>query len=280
MINIHNARFASSDGEHTADYRVTRDDDVEPRLVIVAQMGTLSQPEYFDLMADQLAPQGAVCYALPARRRQARRFTQHGADLQRMVEIARRDHPGLPTVVVGVSLGAEIEASWNAHFNRRVRIPYVLMDPVVASKPSWFPLRDLGRVLQALVSRRAAEKPVASPASAGASLTSNPQSAEWQLHDPSATVPAGLFADNVRMALDALLHRDATAPVLVLQAGDDAIAVNAVSRLWARLLPSRDRTIVTVPGVQHDMTQETNHPQVLGTIRPWIARQTGVSLES
>lgn len=262
----------ASDGQVVRG-RTTEMPGVAPQAIIVMQDGTLSQARYFDLMADALAPVGIVSYSVPARHAGARSYRQHATDLDQVVQRARQEHPHTPLVVMGVSFGAAVALEWRRRFGHP-DVPVVAMSPVIASRFSYLGPRDFATVLLGMVSRRAAQRQVASPLSAGVPLTTNPQSEEWHVEDPRATVPASLFDDNLRMVIDVTLHRGANrAPLLIILAGDDAVAYNSISRGWSRVLRSSDKTVVTVPRAAHDLSQETNHRDLTGRIQRWVLEQ-------
>lgn len=258
--------LGARDGQ-AVSYRTSEPADA-PKAIVVMQQGTYGQPAFFDGMGEALAARGIRSYAVGSRV-QTTDPAIHAADLQRVVELARRENPGVPVTVMGVSLGAAIVLNWSAVHNQD-KLPVVAMSPVVA--PAYLGLGDVLRIAGGLVSGRAATKQVHSPMSAGRVLTTNPRSPEFALPDAKAmTVPARLFGDVVKMTAQvAAKGRSMTGPLYVAMAGNDAVATNWSTRGFAKLVNSRDETLRTFPGLAHDLSQEWHDPTFIGAISDWV----------
>lgn len=256
----------ASDGQ-AIRYRTTAPQGT-PKALLVMQMGTLGTPEYFDAMGEALAKSGIQSYAIGSRL-SAPTFGQHAADLEAVLETARREHPGVPTTVAGVSLGSMIALDWSARHNAE-HLPVIAMSPVVATR--FLGLKDTLTIGAGMVNDRAAKIPVNTPMSVGAPLTTNPASAEAHLADAAdMKVPAGLFDDVGKMAGDVALHgHQMKGPLFVAMAGNDAVAVNGATERFATLIRSTDKTIQRFPGAAHDLSQETNHPDLVNALQTWI----------
>jgi alpha-beta hydrolase superfamily lysophospholipase len=244
-------------------YRVARHVG-RPNAVVVFQLGTLSHPQYGDLLADALVTGGNhTLYAVQARSRPCQKFTGHADDLQQVVASARRDNPGVPICVMGVSLGALIALEWDLRHNRS-QVPVAALSPVVMPRFSYLGPVPMAVITAGLLLRHYAVSAVASPLSAGIALTTNPASMEYGKHDPAKTVPAGLFDDVLKMTADVSLHAGRKAgPLLVVRAGDDKIANNTATGLWSKLFGNRDLKLITINGAAHDLSQETNHSDLV-----------------
>ncbi|HEY9721119.1 MAG TPA: alpha/beta hydrolase [Oscillatoriaceae cyanobacterium] len=262
------ALFAS-DGQAIA-YRTTEVSG-KPKAVFVMQQGTLGKPEYFDAMGEQLSQKGIKSYAVGSRT-EAPSFHQHADDLQQVVAQAQKENPGVPVTVGGVSLGSMIALDWSARHNA-AQLPVVAMAPVVANK--FLGLKDSLRVGLGLIDKKAQKSLVDTPMSAGVPLTTNPASPEFALTGAKdLKVPAGLFDDVAKMAGDvALKGRSMQGPLLIAMGGKDQVAVNGVSKLYAHLIGSKAMTVKTFPGVAHDMSQETNHPELVQSLQNFILQQ-------
>lgn len=243
-----------------------------PKAIVVMQQGTYGQPEFFDGMGEALAQRGVLSYALGSRV-EASDNTLHADDLNRVVAMAKAKHPGVPLVVMGVSLGAAIALDWSATHNPE-QLPVVALSPVVV--PRYLGPRDLVRIAGGLLSDRAAERRVHSPMSAGKALTTNPQSPEAKLEKPEGmTVPARLFGDVTKMTSRVALagHR-MRGPLLVAMAGDDQVATNLSTRGFMKLVRSKDETVRSFPGLAHDLSQEWHDPSFVGALGDWVLAHT------
>ena len=239
-----------------------------PKAIVVMQQGTYGQPAFFDGMGEAFATRGIKSYALGSRV-ETTDPAIHAADLQKVVELARREHPGVPVTVMGVSLGAAIALNWSAVHNHD-KLPVVAMSPVIA--PAYLGLRDILRIGSGLVSGKAAAKQVHSPMSAGRVLTTNPKSPEFKLPDAaSMTVPARLFGDVAKMtAAVAAKGRQMTGPLYVAMAGEDRVATNWSTKGFMKLVGSKDETLRTFPGLAHDLSQEWQDPTLVDAIAGWV----------
>lgn len=265
------AGFTATDGQRIA-YRVTPTVG-QPRAVFVMQQGTLGKPAYFDAMGEQLAKAGIRSYALGSRV-QAPDFHQHSQDLESLVALARRENPGVPIRVGGVSLGAMIALDWGARFDT-TRTPVVAMSPVVLSRfmsPADYAKLAVGFASPTLAGRLTVDTPM----SAHRPLTTNPASPEAHLLDPDGMrVPASLFDDVVRMTGETALHGPKMAyPLFIAMGGADRVACNPATRVFSTLLRSPAKTVRTFPGAAHDLSQETNHADLVSALQGWILQGT------
>lgn len=258
--------FTASDGKAIA-YRQTVPAG-EPKAIVVMQQGTLGKPTDFDLMGEALAASGIHSYALGART-EAQDYRQHAADLEQLVEIARKEHPGVPVTVMGVSLGAMIALDWSARHNDE-HLPVVAMAPVVANR--FLGVADTARIGAGLFSDKAADARVDTPMSAGVPLTTNPRSPAAHLEHPEQMkVPARLFGDVLKMSGEvALKGRHMTGPLFVAMAGNDQVAVNGATQAFVRGIKSEERRVQTFAHTAHDLSQETHRPELVGALRDWI----------
>lgn len=259
----HRTLFIRASDDHEVECRTTEPGRADA--VVVMQLGTLSRANYFDLMATELAQRfSAVSYAIPSRRRGAKSYKQHADDLDQVVRLAKTENPGLPIVVAGVSLGADIANEWRTRLDHG-HTPVVAMSPVVMTKLSYLSPKQLVKVMAGFLSETLAKRTVDSPLSAGIPLTTNPASYEWNQRDQDAKVPVSLFDDNLRMVSAATIRcRRGSAPVVVMLAGADQVANSAVTRMWAKVF--RNQKTLSIPGAAHDLSQETNHPLVVDTL--------------
>lgn len=254
-----------------------------PTAILILQLGTLSQPADGDLLGDALArTAGMATYAVPALDHGVSPARLHGDRLEAVVGRARAENPGVAVMVAGVSLGSAIALNWAVHHNVE-EVPVVAMSPVVMSRLSYLGPRALGRVMAGLVSKRWGLRRVPSPVSAGIPLTTNPQSREYELVDPAATVPANLFGDNLRMLAETTLRASRSPfPLLVVEAGGDAVTYNGATGLWSRVLRMDDVSEVRIRRAAHDLSQETNHAALVSVIANWgasrLAAQRGAQI--
>lgn len=220
--------YAQAHDFELVPFQITKVDD--PEAVVVLQLGTLSEPEYGDLLAAKFKQRGITTYAVASRTRGADNFRLHAAGLEEVVDTARRDNPGVPITVMGVSLGAVTALEWNALHNRSGEVPVVAMSPVIMSRFSYLGPLAVGKIVRGLFLRRLRARCVDSPLSAGIQLTTNPASDEYQKVDRSKKVPVGLFDDVMMMLFDITMAASRNkSRLLIVQAGNDRVAYNAAT---------------------------------------------------
>jgi alpha-beta hydrolase superfamily lysophospholipase len=256
----------ASDGKDVA-FRTTQSVGA-PKAIIIMQQGTYGQPQFFDGMGEKLAEKGIKSYAVGSRV-ETTDYHIHADDLNRVVAQARKENPGVPITVMGVSLGAMIALDWNAEHNPD-KVPVVLMSPVVL--PKYLGLGDLLKVGAGLFSKHFAAEKVDSPMRKGARLTTNPASAEDHLADAkNMKVPANLFDDVVKMAAAGAWNgRKSTGPLLVMEAGADQVAANWATGGFMHLIGSKDKTVKSFAGAAHDLSQESHRPDVVNGVADWV----------
>ncbi len=255
----------ASDGARIA-FRTTT--PAKPRAVLVLQMGTLGKPEYFDQLADRLARDGIKSYAVQPRT-YASKHWQHALDLDQVVKLAAREHPGVPLTVGGVSLGSAIALNWNARHNAG-GLKVLALAPVVL--PKFLGPVDMAKATLGIASERIGKRLVHTPMSKRIPLTTNPASPEFALQHPEKLkVPAKLFGDVMMMnAESAAAGRVIPGPLLIGIAGEDRVAANWASKGFAKLLRASDKAVEVFPGLAHDLTQEWHDPRFVRRIARFI----------
>lgn len=247
-----------------------------PKATLVYMNGTAGTARMFDGMADELARHGVTSYSVASRTHMddAGRvlsdsgFRIHADDLDRVVELAAREHPDTPAAIAGTSLGAVIAMHYNATRNARA-LPVVAMSPVVLDR--FLPFADKLRLARGIASSSASGALVNTPMSVGRTMTTNPASEYISRGAEMARtkVPARVFRDVLRMNLEtAAKGTRATGPLQVVLAGADEVGINGTARLVARRAAPDDlrAPIREIPGAPHELSQESHDPRVVNAI--------------
>ena len=263
------ATLLAADGRDIA-VRVT--DAIGPeQSVFIYMNGTAGKAHLFDGMADELAQRGVTSYSITSRTHldeagQVLPDVGHGihsSDLDRVVQLATREHPDTPAAIGGTSLGAVIAMHYNATRNAQ-QLPVLAMSPVLLDR--FLPFGDKLKLAGSLVSSRVGDKLVATPMSVGRTMTSNPAS-EYVTKAAEMSeirVPARIFRDVARMQIDIARHgSNVSAPARVVLAGDDQVSVNALASLGARRAGA---TTEVIPGAPHELSQEWTDQRVVDAI--------------
>lgn len=262
------AAAAASDGA-PINYRVTSGAGT-PKAVVVMVTGTHGTPETFDLMANELSRSRITSYSVGSRTI-APNAAQHADDLERMVQLAIAEHPRTPIAVMGTSLGAMVALDWRARLNTG-KLPVLAMNPVLMEKI--LPFSDRAKIAAGLFSKRFADMRVNTPMTLGVPLTTNPLSLEFAPpHPERLTVRAGLYGDVAKMLGKTALHaREARGPLTIAIAGADKVAVNGATSLFAHLLRGDPKTVMTIAGEAHDLSQAANNPQFVRAVRDFVLK--------
>lgn len=260
-----------------------------PKATLVYMNGTAGTARLFDGMADELAKHGVTSYSVTSRTHLDEAggvladsgFRIHADDLDRVVELAAREHPDTPGAIAGTSLGAVIAMHYNATRNGRA-LPVVAMSPVVLER--FLPFADKLRLARGIASSSASGALVNTPMSVGRTMTTNHTGSEYitrAAEMAKTKVPARVFRDVLRMNLEtALKGPRATGPLQVVLAGADQVGINASAKVIARrAAPDGLRAPVReIPGAPHELSQESHDPRVVNAILDGIGLRGATAL--
>jgi alpha-beta hydrolase superfamily lysophospholipase len=183
------------------------------------------------------------------------------ADLDLVAQLARDEHPGLPVVVIGHSMGGLIAARYaQAHPDELAAL--VLSGPVIGRNPE----------LEALVEMDPMPEVPIDPAV----LSRDPAVGEAYLADPlvyngpfKAQTLRALFA-----AVEALAHAPGlgSLPVLWIHGEEDALAPHAATKEAFDHLRGEASEQKVYSGARHEIFNETNRDEVLEDVISFIDR--------
>jgi alpha-beta hydrolase superfamily lysophospholipase len=218
-------------------------------------------------VATRLARQGSVVYAddhLGHGRSDGERaligdFEHVVDDLHALADIAGDDHPGLPLVLVGHSMGGLLSARFAQRWPAEVA--GVAFCGAVIGDWQW--ARD------ALAQPELPEVPFDPGA-----ISRDPQAGAEYAADP--LVYHGQYKRRLLEAEVEALDRFArdidrlTMPVLFLHGTDDPFVPYQRSLQAVRDMPTRDRTEHVYPGARHEVLNETNRDEVIADLADWL----------
>lgn len=247
-----------------------------PRATVAVAHGLGEHSGRYRNVVDTLVPRGYAIYALDhrghgrsaGRRGHADRFADYVGDLGRLIGEAQRAQPGLPTFLLGHSMGGAIA------------LAYALERPeglsgVIVSSP-WLQLkltppanklalaRVMSRILPTFTQRSGL--PVNG-------LSHDPQVAldyvaDRLVHD---RISARLFVEIVgaqeRILADAESLR---LPCLFLLPGADPIVDSEATRQYFGQVGSTDKTLHVYEGLYHEGFNELGKEQPLGDLANWL----------
>lgn len=256
------------------------------RAVVVLAHGVGEHSDCYWPFVEYFVPRGAAIYAhdhrgfgrSDGRRGHVPRYERFVEDLRPLVERARREHPGLPVVLVGHSMGGTIALLF------ALRYP-ALLDRAVCSAPALMvglPVPAWKRLLGRTMSRlypTYTDVAVFNPAL----LTRDPaiqQSArEDTLRHTRKT--ARLYTEMFVRGPREVLARagELRLPFLLLHGAEDPLVpVEASRRLYAAATAA-DRSMQVYPAMRHEVLRELGREQVFADVAAWLVSR-GVEVGS
>ena len=183
------------------------------------------------------------------------------ADLDLVAQLARDEHPGLPVVVIGHSMGGLIAARYaQAHPDQLAAL--VLSGPVIGRNPELEALAEMDPMPEVPIDP--------------AVLSRDPAVGEAYLADPlvyngpfKAQTLRALFA-----AVEALAHAPGlgSLPVLWIHGEEDALAPHAATKEAFDHLRGEASEQKVYSGARHEIFNETNRDEVLEDVISFIDR--------
>lgn len=257
--------FEGSEG--TIFYRVWEPES--PRRIVVLVHGYAEHSDRYAHVAAALAPDGAAVYAedhLGHGRSDGERalitdFEHVVDDLATLVGLATHDHPGLPVIMLGHSMGGLLSSRF-AQRNPGALAGLVLCGAVVGD---WNWARE---VLEG------AEMPPAPDEWSG--MSRDPQTVHEYSTDPlvyRGAYKRPLLEAEV-VALDRFMDQIELIdiPVLFLHGDADPYVPYMTSLAAAKAFPTYDLTVRVYPGARHEVLNEINKAEVIAEVADFCLR--------
>lgn len=250
--------------------------DTTPRAVVVLSHGFGEHARRYDHVAARFGEAGLVTYALDHRghgrsggkRVLVRDIAEYTGDFHTCADMAAREHPGLPRVVLGHSMGGAIVFSYGVDRPDDYQL-MVLSGPAVDMAATVSPLLAFAaKVLGVIAPGLPVEK-------LDSSLVSrDPAVVAAYDNDPlvhHGRVPAGVARALIKVG-ETMPSRAAalTAPLLVVHGAEDGLIPAEGSRRLAESVGSEDLRRIVYPGLYHEVFNEPERAQVLDDVVGWI----------
>ena len=245
--------------------------DGDPRRIVVVVHGYAEYAARYAQLAARLVAEGAVVYGedhvghghSDGERALITDFGDVLADLRTLVDIARAEHPGLPLVMVGHSMGGLLTSRFAQEHPDTVA-GIGLLGAVIGD---WTWARDA----------------LAAPDLPEASTDFSGMSRDAVTVEQYATDPLIYRGKYKRPLLEAEMRAlDAfqagvdrlTMPVLFCHGDDDPYVDYRTSLAAVESMPSTDKTIRVYDGARHELVNETNRDEVIDEIAAFVRRVT------
>ncbi|MCV7194438.1 alpha/beta hydrolase [Mycolicibacterium brumae] len=248
----------------------------EVRGVVVLSHGLGEHAGRYHHVARRFGDAGLVTYALDHRghgrsggkRVLLRRMSEYSTDFATLVGIAGREHPGVPKIVLGHSMGGAIVFTYGWERPEDYDL-MVLSGPAVAAHDGVSPV--LLAVAKGL-SRIAPGAPVQTLDSNAVSR--DPKVVTAYQEDPlvwHGKVPAGIAGELIRVGESMPTHAHAIdRPLLVVHGSDDTLVPYRGSERLVKAVGSDDVQLLVYPGLYHEVFNEPEQKVVLGDVVSWI----------
>lgn len=253
--------------------------DAAPRAVVVLAHGLGEHARRYDHVAERFGEAGFITYALDHRghgrsggkRMLVRDITEFTADVGTLVDIAKRENPGLKCVVLGHSMGGGIVFAYAVERPDDYDM-IVLSAPAVAAQDIVSPVVAVAaKVLGAVV-------PGLPVQDLDFTLISrDPEVVRAYNEDPMVyhgRVPAGI--GRALLQVGETMPRRApalTAPLLVVHGTDDGLVPIEGSRRLVECVGSTDVRLKEYPPLYHEVFNEPERNEVIDDVVSWITER-------
>ena len=247
-----------------------------PRAVVILSHGFGEHARRYDHVAERFGRDGFLTYALDHRghgrsggkRVLVKNISEFTGDFDTLVGIATQEHPGLPRIVLGHSMGGGIVFAYGVEHPDNYDL-MVLSGPAVAAQTAVSPLlawlaKTIGAIAPGLPLQQL---------DAGA-VSRDPAVVEAYNTDPlvyHGKVPGGIA--RVLMLVGATMPQRAAslaAPLLVVHGSEDRLIPEIGSHQLVEAVGSSDVELKVYPGLYHEVFNEPEQKQVLDDVVSWI----------
>jgi alpha-beta hydrolase superfamily lysophospholipase len=250
--------------------------DTPPRAVVILAHGYGEHARRYDHVAARFSEAGLITYALDHRghgrsggkRVYLRDISEYTEDFRTLVGIAGADHPDLPRIVLGHSMGGGIVFAYGVEHPGDYTA-MVLSGPAVAAQKS---VSSMIVMLAKVMGRIAPGMPVEDiPADA---VSRDPEVVAAYESDPlvhRGKLPAGIGRALIEIGETMPQQAGAiTAPLLVVHGEADSLIPVEGSRHLVECVGSDDVHLKVYPELYHEVFNEPEQALVLDDVTTWI----------
>lgn len=250
--------------------------DVPARGVVVLAHGYAEHARRYDHVAQRFGEAGLIVYALDHRghgrsggkRVHLRDISEYTADFHTLVGIAATEHPDLPRIVIGHSMGGGVVFAYGAEHPGDYTA-MVLSGPAVYAQSAVKPwlvtvAKLLGRVAPGVPVEQLDADAVSRDPEVVAAYKADPLVYQGKL---PAGIARGLFSIGETMPQRASAI---TAPLLVVHGEKDTLIPVEGSRRLVERVGSRDVRLKVYPELFHEVFNEPERALVLDDVTSWI----------
>lgn len=243
----------------------------DPRMVVVLAHGYGEHARRYDHVAERYVEEGAAVYApdhhghgLSEGERALVDIESMATDFEAVVELARAEHPDLPLIVLGHSMGGVIATRY-AQRNLDGLDGLILSGPVIGGNPDLMGLVNLDPIPEVPIDPAVLSR----DSSVGEAYMAD----ELVYHGGFRRETLEAFIE----AVDAVAEgpKLTSIPVLWIHGELDGLAPLGLARDAVAGLEIEDLTEHVYEGAQHEVLNETNKDEVIGHTVEFLNRVTG-----
>lgn len=248
----------------------------QPRGVVILSHGLGEHAGRYHHVAKRFGEAGLATYALDHRghgrsggkRVYLRRIEEYTADFATLVGIAKREHPGVPKIVLGHSMGGAIVFSYGVERPEDYDL-MVLSGPAVAAQDGVSALlAAVGKVLGRIAPGVPVQTLDATAVSRDPEVVADYQADPLVWH---GKVPAGIAGELIRVGETMPDRAHAIdRPLLVVHGSDDRLVHYRGSERLVEAVASDDVHLKVYPGLYHEVFNEPERAMVLGDVLSWL----------
>jgi glycerol kinase len=200
------------------------------------------------------------------------KFSDYAQDVDALMKLAAKRHPGLPLIILGHSMGGLISITYALDKPDSLD-GAIISSPALGTHPDYQPplvLRLLVKVLSRLAPRALFKSNLDTNA-----ISRDPQVVQTYISDPlvSEKVSARWFNSMMKAIVEANSRAESLRiPMLLMQSGDDILVDPAAPGRWAEATPNGLVELVVWDGLYHEMLNEPEQDQVRARITDWLDR--------
>ncbi|WP_431237966.1 lysophospholipase [Mycolicibacterium aichiense] len=250
--------------------------DTQPRGVVVLSHGLGEHAGRYHHVAERFGQAGLITYALDHRghgrsggkRVMVRSIDEYTGDFGSLVTTATAEHPDLPRIVLGHSMGGGIVFTYGVEHPGDYTL-MVLSGPAVAANVGVPPVKAfLGKAVGSLLPNLPVEELDANAVSRDPAVVAayNADPLVWH-----GKVPAGIAKALLKVGETMPQRaRGLTAPLLVVHGGADRLVPAAGSERLVECVGSADVNRKVYPELFHEVFNEPERDLVLDDVTAWI----------
>lgn len=250
--------------------------DGDPRGVVVLCHGYAEHARRYDHVAERFGAAGLITYALDLRghgrsdgkRVYLRRIDEYTGDFHTLVGIAAEEHPQLPRIVVGHSMGGGVVFGYGVEHPGDYTA-MVLSGPAVYAQDAVSPFmigvaKVVGGILPGLPVEQLPTEAVSRDPEVVAAYMADPMVHHGKL-------PAGIAKALIEVGESMPQRAPAlTAPLLVVHGEQDKLIPVDGSRHLLECVGSTDAHLKVYPELYHEVFNEPERDLVLDDVTSWI----------